>query len=205
MSTISQDVCWSFVYRRIPLQCSRSITCTYCRRFIIFVHRVPLQYFAGDFEITALIEFWKNSLGGCRLLGPSRLPLTIFFYQPRSWERHCWNALGVVPACIFDVNVVWFDLFTESVENWKYRASLLTCIECSAVLHILYHQLTKHKSQYGLSLFDSRPLLFPEKINVCFVPSLKICLLSNTIVCLLLVIALVKYSKGHHLLALNWR
>ena len=52
MSTISQDVCWSFVYRRIPLQCSRSITCTYCRRFIIFVHRVPLQYFGGDFEIT---------------------------------------------------------------------------------------------------------------------------------------------------------
>ena len=52
MSTISQEVCWSFVYRRIPLQCSRSITCTYCRRFIIFVHRVPLQYFAGDFEIT---------------------------------------------------------------------------------------------------------------------------------------------------------
>ena len=50
MSTISQDVCWSFVYRRIPLQCSRSITCTYCRRFIIFVHRVPLQYFGADFE-----------------------------------------------------------------------------------------------------------------------------------------------------------
>ena len=95
--------------------------------------------------------------------------------------------------------------FTESVENWKYRASLLTCIECSAVLHILYHQLNKHKSQYSLSLFDSRPLLFPEKIKICFVPSLKICLLSNTIVCLLLVIALVKYSKGHHLLALNWR
>ena len=55
MSTISQDVCWSFVYRRIPLQCSRSITCTYCRRFIIFVHRVPLQYFGGDFKITAWI------------------------------------------------------------------------------------------------------------------------------------------------------
>ena len=111
MSTIFQDV-WSFVYRRIPLQCSRSITCTYCRRFIIFVHRVPLQYFGADFEITALIEFWKNSLCGCSWW----LPLTIFFYQPRSWERHCWNALGVVPACIFDVNVVWFFFYRISWE-----------------------------------------------------------------------------------------
>ena len=118
MSTISQDVCWSFVYRRIPLQCSRSITCTYCRRFIIFVHRVPLQYFGADFEITALIEFWKNSLGGCSWW----LPLTIFFYQPRSWERHCWNALGVVPACIFDVNVVWFFLQNQlRIENTEHH------------------------------------------------------------------------------------
>ena len=123
MSTISQDVCWSFVYRRIPLQCSRSITCTYCRRFIIFVHRVPLQ----DFEITALIEFWKNSLGG-RSLGHSRLPLTIFFYQPRSWERHCWNALGVVPACIFDVKtsrccLIWFFFLQNQlrIENTEHH------------------------------------------------------------------------------------
>ena len=180
---------------------------------INYVHLLPaIYYICSPCAAAILRRRFRNNCFDWILeefsgwVQPWFLPLTIFFYQPRSWERHCWNALGVVPACIFDVNVVWFDFFfTESVENWKYRASLLTCIECSAVLHILYHQLTKHKSQYSLSLFDSRPLLFPDKINVCFVPSLKICLLSNTIVCLLLVIALVIYSKGHHLLALNWR
>ena len=44
-----------FCISKDSLQCSRSITCTYCRRFIIFVHRVPLQYFGGDFKITAWI------------------------------------------------------------------------------------------------------------------------------------------------------
>ena len=143
-----------FCISKDSLQCSRSITCTYCRRFIIFVHPVPLQ----DFEITALIEFWKNSLGGCSWW----LPLTIFFYQPRSWERHCWNALGVVPACIFDVNVVWF-FFTESVENWKYRASLLTCIECSAVLHILYSPTHQTQKLIRSESFRQPPIAAPWK------------------------------------------
>ena len=148
MSTISQDVCWSFVYRRIPLQCSRSITCTYCRRFIIFVHRVPLQYFGADFEITALIEFWKNSLGG--------FPWQFSFIS-RDRESVTVGMHWALCQLAYLMSMLSDFFFTESVENWKYRASLLTCIECSAVLHILYHQLTKHKSQYGLSLFDSRP------------------------------------------------
>ena len=121
MSTIFQDV-WSFVYRRIPLQCSRSITCTYCRRFIIFVHRVPLQYFAGDFE-TICFDWILEEFSGW--VQPWFLPLTIFFYQPRSWERHCWNALGVVPACIFDPETMLSDLiFLQNqlrIENTEHH------------------------------------------------------------------------------------